>query len=140
MGPLFGPAGDLALSPIDYAVFLQQHLTGLKGKDGLLQASSIQYLHFGPDGYALGWGKTTFDGVTAHTHVGSEGTFVSVVALLPEHDLAVAVFVNSATPNADKAAREATKAILRLYLTSAPRTSSGAEAKQPGLLPGAPDE
>ena len=140
MGPLFGPAGDLALSPIDYAIFLQQHLTGLKGKDGLLQASSIRYLHFGPDGYALGWGESDFDGVLAHTHLGTEGTFVAAVMLLPEHDLAAAVFINSGTPKADKAAREATKAILRLYLPSAPRASSGAEANQPGLLPGAPNE
>lgn len=128
MGPLFGPAGDLALSPVDYAVFLQQHLTGLKGKDGLLKASSIRYLHFGPDGYALGWGKSNIHGVPAHTHTGTEGTFIAAVALLPEHDLAVAVLVNSSTPNADKASIEVTKAILRLYLPSAPETSSGAEA------------
>lgn len=140
MGPLFGPAGDLALSPVDYAVFLQQHLTGLKGKDGLLQASSIQYLHFGPDGYALGWRKSTIHGVPARTHTGTEGTFIAAVALLPEHDLAAAVLINSATPNADKASLEVTKAILRLYLPSASKTTSGAEDNPPGLLPGAPDE
>lgn len=117
MGPLFGPAGDLALSPGDYGVFLQQHLIGLKGRDGLLQASSIRYLHFGPEGYALGWGKSDLDGVLAHTHVGTEGSFVATVMLLPEHDLAAAVFVNSGTPNAYRAATESTKAILRLYLS-----------------------
>ncbi len=140
LGPLFLPAGDLALSPSDYAAFLQQHLSGLKGTDGLLQASSIRYLHFGPDGYALGWGESTLDGALAHTHMGSEGTFVAAVMLLPEHDLAAAVFINSATPNADKAAREATKAILRLYLPSISNSSSDARVKQPALLLTAPNE
>lgn len=122
MGPLFGPAGDLALSPGDYGVFLRQHLIGLKGRDGLLQASSIQYLHFGPAGYALGWRESDLDGVLAHTHTGTEGSFEAAVMLLPEHDLAAAVFVNSATPNAGEAARESTKAILRLYLSGGPNS------------------
>lgn len=121
MGPLFSPAGDIALSPSDYGAFLKQHLAGLKGKDGLLQASSVHYLHFGPGDYALGWGESSLDGMLAHTHLGSEGTFIAAVMLLPQQDLAAAVFVNSATPDARKAATEATKAILRLYL----RTSAG---------------
>jgi D-alanyl-D-alanine carboxypeptidase len=121
MGPLLSPAGDIALSPSDYGAFLKQHLAGLKGRDGLLQASSVHYLHFGPGDYALGWGKSSLDEMLAHTHLGSEGTFTAAVMLLPQQDLAAAVFVNSATPDARKAATEATKAILRLYL----RTSVG---------------
>lgn len=116
MGPLLAPAGDMSLSPGDYGAFLQQHLSGLKGTDGLLSAASIQHMHFGYEGYALGWGKSMLDGAVAHTHMGSEGTFVAAVMLLPRKDLAAAVLVNSATPTAEEAAREAVKALLRSYL------------------------
>jgi CubicO group peptidase (beta-lactamase class C family) len=120
IGPLFGPAGNLALSGQEYAIFLQQHLAGLQGRDGVLRAATIRQLHSGPESYAFGWGRSTFDGMAAHTHAGSEGTFYAVVILLPEHDLAAAVLINSGVPAASKAAWETAKALLRMYTSGAP--------------------
>jgi CubicO group peptidase (beta-lactamase class C family) len=120
LGPLLGPAGDLALSARDYATFLQQHLAGLQGRDGVLRAATIRHLHFGPQGYAFGWGRSTFDGLDASTHAGSEGTFYAVVILLPEQDLAAAILVNSGVPAASQAAVETAKALLRMYTPAAP--------------------
>lgn len=120
IGPLFGPAGDLALSAQDYAIFLQQHLAGLRGRDGVLRAATIRHLHSGPEGYALGWGRSTFDGLAASTHAGSEGTFYAVVILLPERDLAAAVLINSGAPAASQAAVETAKTLLRMHTSAAP--------------------
>lgn len=120
LGPLLGPAGDLALSARDYAIFLQQHLAGLQGRDGVLRAATIRHLHSGPESYALGWGRSTFDGLAARTHAGSEGTFYALVILLPERDVAAAVLINSGVPAASQAAAEAAKALLRMYTSAAP--------------------
>jgi CubicO group peptidase (beta-lactamase class C family) len=119
IGRLFSPAGDLALSARDYAIFLQQHLAGLQGRDGVLRAATIRHLHSGAERYALGWGIQTFDGLAARWHAGSNGTFYALVILLPEHDLAVAVHINSGVPAASRAASETAKALLRMY-TSVP--------------------
>ena len=103
------------MSLADYAKFLQMHLAGLAGRDGLLKASSIQRLHAGPGEYAMGWFLREFDGTAAHWHTGSIDTFFSRVIMLPERDIAVAVLTNAGSETASTASREAAMELLRLY-------------------------
>lgn len=114
LGAIFEPAGDYSLSLADYAKFLQLHLAGLAGRDGLIKASSIQRLHAGPGEYAMGWFLREFDGTAAHWFTGSTDTFFSRVILLPERDIAVAVMTNAGSETASTATREAAMALLRI--------------------------
>lgn len=115
LGVIFDPAGDYSLSLADYAKFLQLHLAGLAGRDGLLKASSIQRLHAGPGEYAMGWFLREFEGTAAHWHTGSTQTFFSRVIMLPERDIAVAVLTNAGSEAASTACREAALELLRIY-------------------------
>ena len=115
LGVIFEPAGDYSLSLADYAKFLQLHLAGLAGRDGLLKASSIQRLHAGPGEYAMGWFLREFDGTAAHWHTGSTDTFFSRVIMLPERNIAVAVLTNAGSETASTASREAAMELLRIY-------------------------
>ena len=69
------PAGDASPSMQDYGRFLQLHLRGLRGRDDLLKATTIQDLHrrVAPNnpalGFAMGWAVMTRDGVESHEHV-----------------------------------------------------------------------
>ena len=123
LGVIFDPAGDYSLSLADYGKFLQLHLAGLAGRDGLLQAASIQHLHAasiprlhdGPDEYAMGWFLREFDGTSAHWFTGSTETFFSRVVMLPERDVAVAVLTNAGNEAASAATREAAMELLRIH-------------------------
>lgn len=115
LGAIFEPAGDYSLSLADYAKFLQLHLAGLAGRDGLLKASSVQRLHAGPGEYAMGWFLREVDGAAAHWNTGSTDTFFSRVILLPERDIAVAILTNAGSETASTASREAAMELLRLY-------------------------
>lgn len=115
LGVVFDAAGDYSLSLADYATFLQLHLAGLAGRDGLLQAATIQRLHAGPGEYAMGWFLREYDGTTAHWHTGATQSFFSRVVMLPERGIAVAVLTNAGNEAASEAAREASRALLRMH-------------------------
>ncbi len=93
------PAGGASPSLQDYGRFLQLHLRGLKGDDGILKASTIQALH----GVAtktsvrrpgMGWNVMPRDGVASHEHFGSSGAYVAYATIQPSRDIAVAAFTN----------------------------------------------
>ena len=110
------PAGALSISPADYAKFLQLHLRGLQGEDGLLKAETIKHLHTPVDDKtALGWGIQDVEGAIASVHNGSAGTFYAVVALWPSRDLAISVFANAGDERAKAACVEALKAMAHRY-------------------------
>lgn len=85
------PAGDASPSMPDYGRFLQLHLRGLKGRDDVLKAATIQDLH---RRVAVGWTVLPRDGVESHEHFGSSGAYVAYATIQPSRDLAVAVFTN----------------------------------------------
>ena len=93
-------AGDASLSPQDYGHFLQLHLRGLRGRDDVLKAATVQALHrpaapINPSlGFAMGWSVMTRDGVQSHEHVGSYGAYVAYATIQPSRDLAVGAFTN----------------------------------------------
>jgi D-alanyl-D-alanine carboxypeptidase len=90
----FRPAGDIRASLNDYARFVQAHLAGLRGRDGMLRSAAVRRLHTPIEGYGLGWGVGEFDGALSSGHVGSAGSFLAVVSIWPTQDLAVTVAAN----------------------------------------------
>jgi CubicO group peptidase (beta-lactamase class C family) len=94
------PAGDASPSALDYGRFLQLHLRGLRGRDGVLKATTIQDLHrkvapINPVlGFVMGWVVMMRDGVESHEHGGSYGAYVAHATIQPSRDLAVGVFTN----------------------------------------------
>jgi len=124
LGPLLGPAGDVAMTLPDYGRFLQLHLRGLRGEEtDALPVSAIRYLHEsqGPmseeaDGpaYGLGWVVLDHHGVRTSGHSGSLGTFKTRAVIQPSRDLAVAVAAN-AGDEADAATSELRDALLERF-------------------------
>ena len=94
------PAGDASPSLPDFGRFLQLHLRGLRGRDDVLKAATIQDLHspVAPanpgSGSAMGWSLMPRDGVRSHEHVGSYGTYVAYATIQPSRDVAVGAFTN----------------------------------------------
>jgi D-alanyl-D-alanine carboxypeptidase len=93
-------AGDASPSLPDYGRFLQLHLRGLRGRDDVLKATTIQELHkkvppINPVlGFVMGWVVMMRDGVSSHEHGGSYGAYVAHATIQPSRDLAVGVFTN----------------------------------------------
>ena len=85
------PAGDASPSMPDYGRFLQLHLRGLRSRDDVLKATTIQDLH---RRVAMGWAVLTRDGVESHEHFGSSGAYVAYATIQPSRDIAVGVFTN----------------------------------------------
>ena len=85
------PAGDASPSMPDYGRFLQLHLRGLRGRDDVLKATTIQDLH---RRVAMGWTVIPRDGVESHEHFGSYGAYVAYATIQPSRDIAVGVFTN----------------------------------------------
>ncbi len=88
------PAGDVFLSIEDYAKYIQMHLKGMRGEDGLLKSETIKYIHSPVGEYALGWSVLRFHGWKCSLHNGSAGTFFSAMAVCHDKDLAVVVLTN----------------------------------------------
>jgi D-alanyl-D-alanine carboxypeptidase len=87
------PAGDASPSTQDFGRFLQLHLRGLRGRDDVLKATTIQELQRTP-GSAMAWAVMPRDGVESHEHVGSYGAYVAYATIQPSRDVAVGVFTN----------------------------------------------
>ena len=119
------PAGDASPALPDYGRFLQLHLRGLRGRNDVLKAATIQELHkkvapISPaTGSAMGWSLMPRDGVESHEHVGSYGAYVAYVTLQPSRNIAVAAFTNLG------GGQDLRNAVGRVALQIATRLSSG---------------
>lgn len=109
------PAGELSLSLLDYARFIQLHLRGLTGDPELLTAGSFSQLHQPVGDYAMGWGEIDLGGERTATHDGSTGTFYATVIMQPHLDLAVVVVSNAGGPVAASATAGAALELLHRY-------------------------
>lgn len=104
-----GPAGLVHCSLRDWGRFIDAHLTGARGKDGFLKSKTVKRLHrdHGGSGYAAGWvlGQHQWSGGQAKMlwHNGSDNTWMSYVAMIPEHRLTLLIATNCASPQADPA-------------------------------------
>jgi CubicO group peptidase (beta-lactamase class C family) len=118
------PAGDASPSVRDYGRFLQLHLRGLRGRDDVLKATTIQDLHrtIAPTtpglGFALGWSVMPREGAESHEHTGSYGAYVAYVTVQPSRDVAVGVVTNLG------GGQELRDAVARLALRMATRVAT----------------
>ena len=112
-------AGDVSMSIRDYALFLQANLLGLNGRDTVLKAVTYQFLHTCNDTamrYAIGWDSREYDGHRVSCHNGSAGTFYCTGMIFRDKDLALAIMMNAASPEADEEVAELGARLLKPYL------------------------
>jgi CubicO group peptidase (beta-lactamase class C family) len=110
---ILAPAGDVHASIDGYARFVEAHLNGLRGGNGVASTSTFEHLHRADDGFALGWGVQELGGEETHVHSGSAETFLALVAVQPRRAAAAAVVANAAGPSVDRLLPTLLKELLR---------------------------
>lgn len=92
------PAGNLSLTLSDLGRYMDLHLQAARGAPRLLQAATFAQLHapVGSEAYACGLEVVDLgpDGPLLW-HNGSNTFFLSLMYILPDHDLAVAIIINA---------------------------------------------
>ncbi len=89
------PAGNLSLSPRDYAKYTQLHLKGLRGEDNYISSEGYEYINFGHKSFSLGVGNGVLGGKRYSAFDGSAGTFYSRSIVVPESNFALTVMMNA---------------------------------------------
>ncbi len=97
---LITPAGDLSMTPKDYAKYTQLHLRGLTGHDNYLSSEAYRHIHFGHDGFSLGVANGALGGLRYSGFDGSAGTFYCRSMIVPESDFAITIMTNSGSMEA----------------------------------------
>ena len=92
---LITPAGDLSMTPKDYAKYTQLHLRGLTGSDNYISSDSYRHIHFGHKGFSLGVVNGVSSGKRFSGFDGSTGTFFSRSIIVPESDYAFTIMMNA---------------------------------------------
>lgn len=103
---IFNPAGNLCMNLENYLKFVKAHIDGVDGQSTLLAKETFKYLHKAPSGtYAYGWdtGIHSGNGQPYLIHDGSDGTFYSIVLILPNWEKAGVVFTNCYSDHASEA-------------------------------------
>jgi CubicO group peptidase (beta-lactamase class C family) len=116
---VMGPAGTVHCSIGDYAKFIADQLRGESGDGALLKAKTYKALHtprFGGN-YAFGWGVLSQDwaGGIVLAHQGSNTLNFCIVRVAPRRGFAVLAVTNQGGDEGQKAALEATDALIRLH-------------------------
>lgn len=96
------PAGDISMTLPNYIKFMQLNMAGLTGKSNLLKASTYDFLHYGIDDYAIGWGNANKKGKRRSDHAGSAGTFFCYTYFDNEKNIAYFVIANSGGKETEK--------------------------------------
>lgn len=114
--PWLAPAGDVHMSMPDLARFLIAHLRALHGDSTLLRPQTAHQMHTRRIKSGLGWGVQALgDFDAASVFEGSADTFITIVAIIHDGDLVVAISANSATESADEGTRDAVKKLVARY-------------------------
>lgn len=92
---LITPAGDLSMTPKDYAKYTQLHLQGLRGNDNYISSEAYRYIHNGYDGFSLGVANGVLGGKRFSGFDGSAGTFFCRSVIVPESDFAFTIMTNA---------------------------------------------
>lgn len=103
---LVTPAGDLSMTPRDYARYTQMHLRGLRGNDAYLTQASYERIHFGHRGFSLGVANGVLGGKRFSGFDGSGGTFFCRSIIVPDADFAFAIMANAGSGSGSMAAIE----------------------------------
>jgi CubicO group peptidase (beta-lactamase class C family) len=95
LNSLIMPAGDLSMTPHDFASLTQMMLRGLRGEQNYLSPETYQTISFGHDSFSYG---VYNDQMLGHTYAGmdgSAGTFFCRSIIIPDSDLAIVIMINS---------------------------------------------
>jgi len=115
------PAGDINMSIMDYAKFVQLQLQGLKGQSLLLTKEEFEFIHYGvpeSDHYSIGWTwAINKKGHHISAHNGSAETFYCYAYIINEIDRAYIVLANCGSEQANKGVRKLLMAIMEKYGT-----------------------
>ncbi|HEX7190382.1 MAG TPA: serine hydrolase domain-containing protein [Thermoanaerobaculia bacterium] len=110
------PAGDLHMTSDDLAAFLRAHLRAMNGEKTLISPATAAVMHAKRKKSGLGFGVATVAGFEdVATHSGSADTFVTVIAIAPHDNVAVAVSTNAAGDTATKAVGAELKDLLTRF-------------------------
>lgn len=111
------PAGFISLTLEDYSKFIRLHMDALAGQPNVLSAATFDSLHIPVEDYACGMRVLT-GGVYGPLfwHNGGNGYFYSVLYLLPEKNLALAIAVNAEDSSLSIAIDQAANAVLEPLL------------------------
>lgn len=94
------PAGDLSMTPKDYASYTQWHLRGLRGRDNTIASEVYRYIHFSHEGFSLGWANGVLEGKRYSACDGSAGTFFCRSLIVPEADFGLTIMMNAGSGSA----------------------------------------
>jgi D-alanyl-D-alanine carboxypeptidase len=103
---LITPAGDLSMTPKDYAKYTQLHLQGLRGHSNYISSESYRHIHFIHEGFSLGVVNGSWNGIKYSGFDGSAGTFYCRSIIIPESDFAFTIMINAGSPNGSSDAVE----------------------------------
>ena len=96
--PVFNPAGNLYLSLQNWAIFVQDALSGAKGQGALFDQALYARLQIPPSkksGYSMGWGALLESGKPIMlTHNGSDGNWFADVRAYPCSNLVLLIVTN----------------------------------------------
>ena len=108
------PCGDVHMTSDDLAEFLRAHLRAMRGVATIIPPSTAAVMHTKRIKSGLGFGVASVAGFeNVATHSGSADTFMTVIAIAADHNVAVVVQTNAA----GDAAQHAVGAMLRELLT-----------------------
>ncbi|MDD3518076.1 MAG: serine hydrolase [Chromatiales bacterium] len=106
MPDLLMPAGDLSMTPDDYAEYTRLHLRGARGEDNLISHTAWHHIQNARKGFALGVYNGDLLGREYLGMDGSAGTFFCRSIIVPEADFAFTIMTNLATPTGKNEAVE----------------------------------
>jgi CubicO group peptidase (beta-lactamase class C family) len=114
------PAGTVHMPIEDWARFVQDHLSGLRGEGGVLHPASYPYLHqplFGGE-YRGGWIATDrpWGGGRVSMHAGSNTQNFAVVWMAPRKNFAALAVTNLGGEGADKACDKTIATLIQTFL------------------------
>jgi CubicO group peptidase (beta-lactamase class C family) len=92
---LITPAGDLSMTPKDFATYTQLHLRGLRGNDNYISSEAYNYIHFSHKRFSLGVANGVSGGKRFSGFDGSTGTFFCRSIIVPESDFAFTMMMNA---------------------------------------------
>lgn len=118
--PILSPAGNMSMSILDYAKFIQKNLRGLNGIDEEYPKEFYEFLHYSSkprSEYSIGWYSIDQFNDELSAHTGSADTFYCLNLLLKKHNIAVIVIANSATETTETGTEKIRNYLIRPYLT-----------------------
>ena len=112
---LIAPAGDLSMTPLGYAKYVQLHLRGLTGMDNYLSSKTYKYINYGHEGFSLGVVNSAIGGKRFSNIDGSAGTFYCHTIIIPESDWAYVIMANCGSIQAVKGIHWVSKKMAKKY-------------------------